>query len=49
MMVQAVLFYYGSKIFFNLDVQPLMAAFIVVSVNTGAYLSEVVKEVESIV
>lgn len=43
MMVQAVLFYYGSKIFFNLDVQPLMAAFIVVSVNTGACLSEVVR------
>ena len=43
MIVQAVLFYYGSKIFFNIDVEPLTAALIVVSVNTGAYLSEVVR------
>lgn len=43
MMVQAVLFYYGSKMFFGIDVEPLTAALIVVSVNTGAYLAEVVR------
>lgn len=43
MIVQSVLFYYGSKIFLNIDIQPLAAAFIVVSINTGAYLSEVVR------
>lgn len=43
MMVQAVLFYYGSKQLFNIDINILLTAFIVVSVNTGAYLSEVVR------
>lgn len=43
MMVQAVLFYYGSKQLFNLDINILLTAFIVVSVNTGAYLAEVVR------
>lgn len=43
MIVQAVLFYYGSKIFFNIDIEPLTAALLVVSINTGAYLSEVVR------
>lgn len=43
MMVQAVLFYYGSKQLFNWDINILLTAFIVVSVNTGAYLAEVVR------
>lgn len=41
MMVQAMMIFYGSKLFFNVDLSSMTAAFIVVSVNTGAYLTEV--------
>ncbi len=41
MMVQAMMIFYGAKLFFNIDLSSMMAAFIVVSVNTGAYLTEV--------
>ena len=41
MMVQSMLIFYGSKLFFNIDMSPLTAALLIVSVNTGAYLSEV--------
>lgn len=41
MMVQAMMIFYGSKLFLDIDLSSLMAAFIVVSVNTGAYLTEV--------
>ncbi len=41
MMVQAMLIFYGSKLFFNIDMSPMTAALIIVSVNTGAYLAEV--------
>ena len=43
MIVQSVVFYYGSSILWNWDLSPMMAAFIIVSVNTGAYISEVVR------
>ena len=43
MIVQSVVFYYGTSILWNWDMTPLTAAFIVVSVNTGAYISEVVR------
>lgn len=43
MMVQAMVFYYGIKMYFNIDLDRNMAAFIIVSINTGAYLSEVVR------
>lgn len=43
MIVQSMLLYYGSKELLNLDFTPLSAAFIIVSINTGAYLSEVVR------
>ena len=43
MIVQAVLLYYGSLQLFGIDMQPLLAAFVVVSINTGAYLAEVVR------
>lgn len=43
MMVQAMLIFYGSKLFFDLDMSPMMAALLIVSVNTGAYLSEVIR------
>lgn len=41
MMVQAMLIFYGSKLFLDIDLSSMSAAFIVVSVNTGAYLTEV--------
>lgn len=43
MMVQAMLIYYGGKLFFNLDMSALGASLIIVSVNTGAYLAEVIR------
>lgn len=43
MMVQAMLIFYGSKQFLNIDMSSIMAAFLIVSINTGAYLSEVVR------
>ena len=43
MMVQAVLFYYGLQLFFNIDMSPMVSAFIIVSINTGAYMAEVVR------
>lgn len=43
MMVQAVLIYYGSKLFFNVDMSPFLAAILIVSINTGAYLTEVIR------
>ncbi len=43
MMVQAMIIYYGSKLFLNIDLTMMVAAFIIVSVNTGAYLAEVVR------
>lgn len=43
MMVQAVLFYYGLQLFFNIDMSPMTSAFIIVSINTGAYMAEVVR------
>ena len=41
MMVQSMLIFYGSKLFFDIDMSPMLAALLIVSVNTGAYLSEV--------
>ena len=41
MMVQAMMVFYGSKLFLDIDLSSMTAAFIVVSVNTGAYLTEV--------
>lgn len=43
MMVQAMLIFYGSKLFFNFDMSSLVAALVIVSVNTSAYLAEVVR------
>lgn len=43
MIVQATLFYYGLLQFANIDLSSLNAAFIVVSINTGAYMAEVVR------
>ncbi|MDO5100553.1 MAG: amino acid ABC transporter permease [Eubacteriales bacterium] len=43
MMVQSILIFYGTKLFWNIDMNAMTAAFIIVSINTGAYLSEVVR------
>lgn len=43
MIVQAMVFYYGSAIVLNWDMHPLTAAFFIVSINTGAYMAEVVR------
>lgn len=43
MMIQSLLIYYGGKLFFGIDMTAMTAALLIVSVNTGAYLSEVVR------
>lgn len=43
MMVQAMLIFYGSKLFLNWDMSTMFAAIFIVSINTGAYLSEVIR------
>ncbi|MDQ0226262.1 amino acid ABC transporter substrate-binding protein [Bacillus sp. 7586-K] len=43
MIVQAMVIYYGSAMAFNIDMNPLLAAVIVVSINTGAYMAEIVR------
>lgn len=43
MMVQSLLIFYGSKLFFNIDMASMVAAFFIVSINTGSYLSEVIR------
>ena len=43
MIVQAMVIYYGLLEFFGIDLQMLMAAFVIVSINTGAYMAEIVR------
>ncbi|QOX63335.1 amino acid ABC transporter permease [Anoxybacterium hadale] len=43
MMVQAMVVYYGSDALFGLNLNPILAGYIVVSVNTGAYMAETVR------
>lgn len=43
MMVQAMLIYYGSKEALGIDFQPLTAGILIISLNTGAYMSEIVR------
>ena len=43
MMVQAMVVYYGSMQVFNLNMSPMFAGFLVVSINTGAYMAETVR------
>lgn len=43
MMVQAMLIYYGSELFLGISIDKLHAAFIIVSINTGAYMAEIVR------
>ncbi len=43
MIVQAMVIYYGSLQAFNIDLNSFVAAVIVVSLNTGAYMAETVR------
>ena len=43
MIVQAMLVYYGSMYLFEIDMSAMFAGFLVVSVNTGAYMAETVR------
>jgi len=43
MMVQAMVIYYGSAEAFGLSMDKYFAAILIVSINTGAYMSEVVR------
>lgn len=43
MIVQAMVIYYGLMEGFQIDLSPLNAALFIVSINTGAYMSEIVR------
>jgi len=43
MIVQAVVIYYGLKEAIGLDLGALQAGFLIVSINTGAYMAEIVR------
>ncbi|RST96764.1 amino acid ABC transporter permease [Vagococcus vulneris] len=43
MIVQAMVIYYGSAQAFNIDINPLAAALFIVSINTGAYMTEIIR------
>lgn len=43
MIVQAMVIYYGSALAFGFDMDRLYAAIFIVSINTGAYMSEIVR------
>ena len=43
MIVQSMVIYYGLSQVFNLNLSPLLAALFIVSINTGAYMSEIIR------
>ncbi|MBL4931945.1 MULTISPECIES: amino acid ABC transporter permease [Clostridium] len=43
MIVQAMVIYYGSALAFGIDMNRFYAAIFIVSINTGAYMSEIVR------
>ncbi|HHW30656.1 MAG TPA: amino acid ABC transporter permease [Clostridiaceae bacterium] len=43
MIVQAMVIYYGSAMAFGIDINRLVAGIFIVSINTGAYMSEIVR------
>lgn len=43
MIVQSMVIYYGSALAFNIDINRIVAAIFIVSINTGAYMSEIVR------
>ena len=44
MMVQAMVIYYGSLQVLGIDMDPIFAGILVVSINTGAYMAEIIRE-----
>lgn len=43
MMVQAVMLFYGSAYYLGVQIDKMLAAYVIVSINTGAYMAEVVR------
>ena len=43
MIVQSMVIYYGSAVAFNIHINRLVAAIVIVSINTGAYMAEIVR------
>ncbi|WP_059171712.1 amino acid ABC transporter permease [Bacillus sp. FJAT-27445] len=43
MIVQAMVIYFGSALAFGINMNVMMAALIIVSINTGAYMAEIVR------
>ncbi len=43
MIVQAMVIYYGAAQYLALDMHPLFAAVLIISVNTGAYIAEILR------
>ena len=43
MIVQAMVIYYGSAVAFGIDIDRVLAGLFIVSINTGAYMSEIVR------
>ena len=43
MIVQAMVIYYGSALAFGIDMDRIFAAILIVSINTGAYMAEIVR------
>ncbi len=43
MMVQAIVMYFGTREFMGIDLDPILAGVLIVSINTGAYMVEVVR------
>lgn len=43
MMVQAMVIFYGSALAMGVNMNAMAAAFLIVSINTGAYMSEIVR------
>ena len=43
MIVQAMVIYYGSALAFGIDMDRTVAAIFIVSINTGAYMAEIVR------
>lgn len=43
MMVQTMIFFYGSSLLFHISLNKTLAAILIVSINTGAYMSEIIR------
>lgn len=43
MMVQACLIYFGAPILFGIQLNKLLAGYLVVTINTGAYMAEIIR------